>query len=95
MPTARTRKLAAALTALLISKRARQPGLRDRERFHREHIKKQRSFEGERHVGNAAVVGLAASGITTDREVCVETSIRRYDPYSERIVTVDTKIVCR
>ncbi len=40
------------------------------------------------------MVGHAASGIATYKEVCVETSIRRYDPYSERIVTVSTKEVC-
>ncbi len=95
MPTARTRRLAAALTALLISNALASQASATENGFTASTIKQQRSFEGERHVGNAAVVGLAASGITTDREVCVETSIRRYDPYSERIVTVGTKIVCR
>ncbi len=94
MPTARTRKLAAALTALLISNALASQASPTENGFAASTVNQQRSFKDERQVGNAAVAGLAASDITTSKEVCVETSIRRYDPYSERIVTIDTKVVC-
>ncbi len=94
MPTARTRKLAAALTALLISNALASQASPTENGFTASPVNQQKSSKDERHVGNAPVVGLAASGIATDKEICVETSIRRYDPYSERIVTIDTKVVC-
>ncbi len=89
MPTARTRKLAAALTALLISNALASQASPTENGFAASTVNQQRSFKDDRQVGNAAL-----ADITTSKEVCVETSIRRYDPYSERIVTIDTKVVC-
>ncbi len=94
MPTAHTRKLAAALTALLVSNAFASHAFPNENGFTASPVNQQRRFKDERQVGNAPVFGLAASGIATDKEICVETSIRRYDPYSERIVTIDTKVVC-
>lgn len=90
MPTARTRKLAAALTALLISNAVTSRASATENAFTASPVEQQRSAKGDKRVGDAAAIG-----VVIHTEVCVETSIRRYDPYSERIITVSTREVCR
>ena len=132
MPTARTKNLAAALTALMVtSTMASQASATDRG-FNVNPVKQQSRFNGD---GKGVALGLAAgiggailgaaianaqprgygesryqdeprhrpqghgfrtvSSYEADDEDCFQKPIRRFDPYSGRVVIVGTKEVCR
>ncbi len=132
MPTARTKTLAAALTALMVtSTMASQASATDRG-FTVKPVKPQSRFNGG---GKGVALGLAAgiggailgaaianaqprgygesryqeepryrpqghgfravSSYEADDEDCFQKPIRRFDPYSGRVVVVGTKEVCR